>query len=75
MFHVKHNQNTAASAYCNKNELEKTDICGCFYCKNIFYAGDITEWTVGPITAGAIYSVTMVIIGAVMLIYIYTRKK
>ena len=33
------------SAYCNKNELEKTDICGCFYCKNIFYAVDITEWT------------------------------
>ena len=38
------------------------------------FARDITEWTIGPITAGAIYSVPMVIIGAVMLIYIYTRK-
>ena len=38
------------------------------------FARDITEWTVGPITAGAIYSVPMFIIGIVMLVYIYTRK-
>ena len=35
---------------------------------------DVTEWTLGPITAGAIYSIAMIIIGIVMLIYIYTRK-
>ena len=29
----------------NRQELEKTDKCGCFYCKQIFYAGDVTEWT------------------------------
>ena len=29
----------------NKKDIENTDICGCFYCKNIFYTGDITEWT------------------------------
>lgn len=29
----------------NRKDIEKTDTCGCFYCKNIFYAGDITEWT------------------------------
>ena len=38
------------------------------------FARDVTEWTIGPITAGAIYSVPMVIVGIVMLIYIYTRK-
>ena len=27
----------------NRKDIEKTDTCGCFYCKNIFYAGDITE--------------------------------
>ncbi|MEI0565958.1 prolipoprotein diacylglyceryl transferase [Brachyspira pulli] len=38
------------------------------------FARDITEWTVGPITAGAIYSMPMMLIGIVMLVYIYTRK-
>ena len=38
------------------------------------FARDITEWTIGPITSGSIYSIIMMIVGAVMLIYIYTRK-
>ena len=38
------------------------------------FARDITEWTVGPITSGAIYSMFMMLIGIVMLVYIYTRK-
>lgn len=38
------------------------------------FARDITEWTIGPITAGAVYSFPMIIIGIVMLIYIYSRK-
>ena len=38
------------------------------------FARDITEWTAGPVTAGAIYSMPMMLIGIVMLIYIYTRK-
>lgn len=29
----------------NRKDLEVADACGCFYCKNIFYPGDITEWT------------------------------
>ena len=29
----------------NKKDIQQSDTCGCFYCKNIFYAGDITEWT------------------------------
>lgn len=28
----------------NRQQIEVADTCGCFYCKNIFYAGDITEW-------------------------------
>ncbi|PTY39498.1 prolipoprotein diacylglyceryl transferase [Brachyspira hampsonii] len=38
------------------------------------FARDITEWTLGPITAGAIYSIVMFIIALIMLIYIYTKK-
>jgi hypothetical protein len=29
----------------NKKDIDKSDTCGCFYCKKIFYSGDITEWT------------------------------
>lgn len=29
----------------NRKGIEKTDTCGCFHCKNIFYSGNITEWT------------------------------
>ena len=29
----------------NRKDIQQSDTCGCFYCKNIFYAGDITEWT------------------------------
>ena len=29
----------------NRKKIEISDTCGCFYCKEIFYAGDITEWT------------------------------
>ncbi|MBW5390354.1 prolipoprotein diacylglyceryl transferase [Brachyspira hampsonii] len=38
------------------------------------FARDITEWTLGPITAGAIYSIVMFIIALIMLIYIYSKK-
>ena len=27
----------------NRKDIQQSDTCGCFYCKNIFYAGDITE--------------------------------
>jgi len=29
----------------NRKDIQKSDTCGCFYCGNIFYSGDITEWT------------------------------
>lgn len=29
----------------NRKDLKTSDMCGCFYCKEIFYPGDITEWT------------------------------
>ena len=29
----------------NRKDIETSDMCGCFYCKEIFYAGDVTEWT------------------------------
>lgn len=29
----------------NRKDLETSDMCGCFYCKEMFYPGDITEWT------------------------------
>ncbi|WP_295162890.1 prolipoprotein diacylglyceryl transferase [uncultured Brachyspira sp.] len=35
---------------------------------------DVTEWTLGSVTAGALYSIFMVIIGAFMLIYTYAKK-
>lgn len=35
---------------------------------------DVTEWTIGPITSGAIYSIIMMIVSLIMLIYIYTKK-
>jgi len=38
------------------------------------FARDITEWTIGPITSGAIYSICMIIVGVVMLIYTYAKK-
>ena len=28
----------------NRQELEKTDKCGCFYCKNIYNPQEIKEW-------------------------------
>ena len=36
---------------------------------------DVTEWTIGPITSGAIYSMIMMIVSLIMLIYIYTKKR
>ena len=36
---------------------------------------DVTEWTIGPITSGAIYSIIMMIVSLIMLIYIYTKKQ
>lgn len=38
------------------------------------FARDVTEWTIGPITSGAIYSICMIIFGTIMLVYTYTRK-
>ncbi|WP_082781211.1 hypothetical protein [Streptococcus sp. DD13] len=37
-----------AHAYCsnNKPELEKDEICGCFYCMQIFSPHEIDEWLV-----------------------------
>lgn len=35
---------------------------------------EVTEWQIGSITAGAIYSMPMAILGAVMLIYTYSKK-
>ena len=29
----------------NRQQIKVADTCGCFYCKQIFYAGDVTEWT------------------------------
>lgn len=29
----------------NKDKLEKTDTCGCFYCQKIFNPDEIKEWT------------------------------
>lgn len=29
----------------NRQQIEVADMCGCFYCKEMFYAGDVTEWT------------------------------
>lgn len=29
----------------NRQQIRVADTCGCFYCKQIFYAGDVTEWT------------------------------
>ena len=35
---------------------------------------DVTEWTIGPITSGAIYSMIMMVVSLIMLIYIYTKN-
>jgi hypothetical protein len=29
----------------HRAELEKSSVCGCFYCLSIFPPSDITEWT------------------------------
>lgn len=38
----------AAHEFCSnhKPELEKNDICGCFYCLRIFHPSEIKEWLV-----------------------------
>ena len=28
----------------NKNEIEKSDTCGCFYCKELFVPTEIKNW-------------------------------
>lgn len=35
---------------------------------------DVTEWTIGHITSGAIYSMIMMVVSLIMLIYIYTKN-
>lgn len=35
---------------------------------------DVTEWAIGPITSGAIYSMIMMVVSLIMLIYIYTKN-
>lgn len=36
----------AAHCHCTNNykELQKSKICGCFYCEKIFNPNEITEW-------------------------------
>jgi hypothetical protein len=29
---------------CHRAELERSDVCGCFYCGSIFPPSDIVEW-------------------------------
>ena len=29
---------------CHKEEILQGDLCGCFYCKEIFFAKEINEW-------------------------------
>lgn len=36
---------------------------------------EVSEWTVGPLTSGMIYSIAMIILGTVMLIHIYSKKE
>lgn len=38
------------------------------------FARDVTEWNIGVITSGAIYSMCMIILGSVMLTIIYNKK-
>lgn len=28
----------------NEKQIQNSDICGCFYCQNIFRANEVTEW-------------------------------
>jgi len=35
----------------NKEELKKSDKCGCFYCMRIYKASQIKDWTDGGETA------------------------
>jgi hypothetical protein len=43
----EHNWRSAAHKRCirNRAEIEASDACGCFYCKAVFPAGEIDEWT------------------------------
>jgi hypothetical protein len=29
---------------CNRKEIEASQVCGCFYCQQIFSPSEITEW-------------------------------
>lgn len=31
-------------SFCNRVEIEKSDTCGCFHCKEIFAPSEIKEW-------------------------------
>ena len=38
------------------------------------FARDVTEWNIGVITSGAIYSLCMVLVGSIMLINLYRKR-
>jgi hypothetical protein len=39
------NEETAhAHSSCNRAELERSEVCGCFYCLSIFPPSEIVEW-------------------------------
>lgn len=40
-----------AHSYENRAEIERSDFCGCFYCRKTFVSADIAEWTDDGLTA------------------------
>lgn len=50
---VLNHDHILAHTHCSghRNELEKSDLCGCFYCLAIFPPSEITEWIDGGQTA------------------------
>lgn len=35
----------------NRDEIERSELCGCYYCATVFDAEEIGEWTDGGTTA------------------------
>ena len=41
---LKDLEQTHKHSISNKEEIEKSEFCGCFYCKKIFKSSEIKEW-------------------------------
>lgn len=41
---IRNEETAHAHSFCNRTELERSEVCGCFYCLSIFPPSEIVEW-------------------------------